>query len=427
VVIILLLISEHYSISVVIIALCIAAIINVLKVIIIDNSGGSLFTGSSEHKKHHEIDKKFKPSSETLEIIKNGYKGPISHLKSDANYGDDFSRKLNMNNQLKYKKTAGDFKRQLHWGQLKLFLSELEFLTMVMKQYNTNTDNTTKNDNTDSKLPIYFIYAGAASGNHIVYLQKLFPMIYFELYDPLKFAIKDTEKIKTHVQFFTDADAEYWSKRKDIYLVFCSDIRSDPPSDENIVNNMNMQLKWWDIMKPELSMFKFRLLWTKGIIKYPEGDIYLQAYSGWKSSETRLIVKKHAKLIEYNNTEYESACFCHNTVNRIKHYNNGMSDLSIEKDGIDNCYDCTSFIHIAKEYLLSNIGIYDKSKNIMDFINEIQKNIIRGERTIKSQTEKQISDMVDMLKRKKYVKCENRKCKVCMSGADILKNKSDEF
>jgi hypothetical protein len=172
-----------------------------------------------------------------------------------------------------------------------------------------------------SDKPIYFVYAGAAPGDHQDYLKALFPDIYFELYDPNDFICKDSDKLKTHVQFFTNKDAEYWRSMSDkVFLVFCFDIRSEPPSDENIKRNMDMQLEWWKIMNPELSMFKFRLPWSEGQTEYPKGDIYFQAFPGPTSIETRLIVKKDAPIIKYDNKNYEDACFYHNVVERIRYY-----------------------------------------------------------------------------------------------------------
>lgn len=61
-----------------------------------------------------------------------------------------------------------------HWGQRKLFLSELYFLTKY------------------SKLGKVVIYAGAAPGTHIEYLATLFPEHIFLLVDPCHYDIKPT-------------------------------------------------------------------------------------------------------------------------------------------------------------------------------------------------------------------------------------------
>ena len=82
----------------------------------------------------------------------------------------------------------------IHWGQRKLFLSELWFLTHY------------------GHLAKNVVYAGAASGTHIPFLVTLFPDHYFILVDPGKFKLKlmrnDTtkseERIEVKNEFFTD-------------------------------------------------------------------------------------------------------------------------------------------------------------------------------------------------------------------------------
>ncbi len=73
-----------------------------------------------------------------------------------------------------------------HWGQRKLLLSEIEFLTV------------------HGSPGCVVIYAGAAPGTHIPYLVKLFPEVKcFVLYDPADFAVTNSERIEVHQGFFT--------------------------------------------------------------------------------------------------------------------------------------------------------------------------------------------------------------------------------
>ena len=62
-----------------------------------------------------------------------------------------------------------------HWGQRKLFLSELYFLTKY------------------AGLSKNVIYAGAAPGKHTKYLATLFPEHKFILVDPSPFHIEENE------------------------------------------------------------------------------------------------------------------------------------------------------------------------------------------------------------------------------------------
>ena len=64
----------------------------------------------------------------------------------------------------------------VHFGQRKLFLSEVEFLTNVCASFEAKKPF----------KPIVCIYAGAAPGNHIDLLSQMFPFVKFHLVDPAK-------------------------------------------------------------------------------------------------------------------------------------------------------------------------------------------------------------------------------------------------
>lgn len=314
-------------------------------------------------------------------------------------------RLLDLSKQKKYERRTYEYKPALHWGQLKLFLSEVEFLTKVYQLASSQSKE------------IWFVYAGAAPGHHIKFLSELFPTIHFELYDPNKFVVKDSVMIKTHVQFFMDDDAKYWAEQKDKFVVFCSDIRTEPATHENIVRNMNMQLEWWKIMNPELSMFKFRLPWELGTTEYPDGEIYIQAYPGPTSSETRLICKKNAELKMYDNTQYEDACFYHNSETRVRKYQTILGNLVLARDGLDMCYDCASFIYIMQEYL-KVMGL--PMTSLRKLLNKIQQEISFGRDTVLSHSIKHFSESLITLSKLAYIPCLNDKCKICISGHQFI-------
>lgn len=322
---------------------------------------------------------------------------PISRFTSS-------SRLLDLSKRQKYERRTFDYKPALHWGQLKLFLSEVEFLTKVM-QISNNAE-------------IWFVYAGAAPGHHIKFLSDLFPKVHFELYDPNKFVIKDSNRIKTHVQFFMNEDAKYWAEQsKSKFIVFCSDIRTEPATHENIIRNMSMQLEWWKMINPELSMFKFRLPWEAGKTEYPDGEIYLQAYPGPTSSETRLICKKNAELKMYDNTEYEDACFYHNLETRSLRYQTSLGNLVLSRDGLDMCYDCASFIYIMQEYLvIMNLPMTGLRK----LLNDVQQEISFGRGTVLSHSIKYFSESLTTLSKLAYIPCNYNRCTVCTSGHQFV-------
>lgn len=113
-----------------------------------------------------------------------------------------------------YRRRTNEEKMSIHWGQRKLLMSEIQFFTLYW----------------DPKVipnPLC-VYAGAASGVHIGILSKMFPSFTFHLYDPSKFEIKETDKIKIFTGpdqgYFTDEVAQKYAGRNDIF--FISDIRT---------------------------------------------------------------------------------------------------------------------------------------------------------------------------------------------------------
>ena len=73
-----------------------------------------------------------------------------------------------------------------HWGQRKLGLALIQFLTIYW-------------DKNVVPKPIV-VYAGAAHGLNISVVSELFPDVTFELYDPGNFVINPTEKIRIYNQ-----------------------------------------------------------------------------------------------------------------------------------------------------------------------------------------------------------------------------------
>jgi len=97
-----------------------------------------------------------------------------------------------------------------HWGQRKLLLSEIEFLT-VFGQKGT-----------------LVVYAGAAPGTHTNYLADLFPSMDFLLVDPSEFYAKPTNRIEIRQEFFTEQICrEVREGGRDV--LFISDIRTADP------------------------------------------------------------------------------------------------------------------------------------------------------------------------------------------------------
>jgi hypothetical protein len=254
-----------------------------------------------------------------------------------------------------YKRRRSEFKTTNHWGQRKLLLSEIEFLTLFYKSdiYKANTNKS-----------VYVVYAGAAPGIHIKYLAKLFPRVHFELYDPREFSriLENHTHIKMHRALFLEEDAESWSSKThpDSHMLLVSDIRTASPytmsmeeSEEHIASDNALQKSWWEKMRPAMAMFKFRLPWDDASTLYPSGDIHLGVFVGPTSSETRLIINSpDAPMKSYDNAKYEGQLFRFNSVERLRPYENILFDVpSEQKDGLDNRYDSAAEIHIIQSYL----------------------------------------------------------------------------
>lgn len=217
---------------------------------------------------------------------------------------------------LGYERTQQLYKNLLHNGQLKLFLTELAFLTECLDAI---TDK------------VIVIYAGSAPSNKIKCLADMFPGAKFVLVDPREHYImypKDTD-MYDHVDdiifFKTARSSEYGTKEiqtynnkrikrsdfngdipgniceiiqnskstfhiiEDFYsdgiseiltplttnnrVLFISDIRSkneteDNPTDLDIIWNSALMYNWIESLKPERFMVKFRTPYHVGKAAY---------------------------------------------------------------------------------------------------------------------------------------------------------------
>jgi len=205
-----------------------------------------------------------------------------------------------------YQRSKDVIKTNVHNGQLKLFLTELEFLT----------------DSLDKDTPAIVVYAGSAPSNKIYFLAKMFPRVKFVLVDPnehyimfsggsqyddkwinkcLYFRAREKTKFapttarinawlggaqvtprrgivqqtiptnildiirETDYSFYIIED--YFTEEIGALLsgdcLFISDIRSreesaDNPTDLDILWNSAMMYNWLKVLKPRRYMLKFR-------------------------------------------------------------------------------------------------------------------------------------------------------------------------
>eukprot|EP01129_Flabellula_baltica_P007253 TRINITY_DN279_c0_g1_i1.p1 TRINITY_DN279_c0_g1~~TRINITY_DN279_c0_g1_i1.p1 ORF type:complete len:373 (+),score=55.73 TRINITY_DN279_c0_g1_i1:95-1213(+) len=284
-----------------------------------------------------------------------------------------FSRQLKDDDpRTKYRRRNKETKTVIHWGQRKLLLSEIEFLS----KYGTESKNV--------------VYAGASPGTHIKVLSQMFPDHIFYLYDPAPFNKSIIEysnkynKVKLYQIMFTD---ELALEFENVDVLFISDIRSADSSIHNreehelrIRIDLYNQLNWHNMMKSTRSMFKFRLPYGNGYTKYINGDIYLPVWGPITTSECRLVTNRCChptdnELINYDNCKYEEQMFYFNTIRRV-----GLYSHNVKGEGLDHCYDCRSEIEILKLYLETN-ELQSNEKAIAKLSKKISRFL--GKRTLK--------------------------------------------
>lgn len=278
---------------------------------------------------------------------------PHTLQNKNAVYSKKFVRILT--DEFPQKKYAPKEKDQdrtsVHFGQRKLFLSEVEFLTNCCKEIPQNR----------IFKKIILIYAGAAPGLHLEFLSEMFPFIKFVLIDPAKMGFESNEKIRIHQEYFNDEMAlNLWEEFKEEIILFVSDIRrfgpgaklTDAEIEKEILEDMRNQMNWYNILKPFRSLFKFRLPYVenrpnaKYTLDYLEGDIYFQIWPPNSSSETRLYVRENAKIKSYDCLKYENQLYYFNNIERVNCY-----EHNYDIDGLDHCYDCRAEIYVFEYYI----------------------------------------------------------------------------
>lgn len=262
----------------------------------------------------------------------------------------------------------------LHHGQRKLFNTELYMLSNYLKSHDEHA---------------VVVYAGAAAGVHFPYLSSLFPNVDFHLYDPARFAIKETSRIHIYNEFFTDDVASSWGpngsmrkKYKGCHFFLC-DIRvdisdlNDNAREAQVTEDMQRQQRWAQLAHPmKASMLKFRPPYdSTATLEYLPGKILWQTWPGKASGETRLITESaqfNNKLVKYDVGKYEDMCAYHNMVYRpyIKY-----TDLKLFKSvpGYDGGWDARAEAETWKMYININAKLTQNVGNIAKKMNQLTK------------------------------------------------------
>eukprot|EP00929_Paragymnodinium_shiwhaense_P087863 TRINITY_DN48013_c0_g1_i1.p1 TRINITY_DN48013_c0_g1~~TRINITY_DN48013_c0_g1_i1.p1 ORF type:complete len:528 (-),score=112.74 TRINITY_DN48013_c0_g1_i1:117-1625(-) len=238
-----------------------------------------------------------------------------------------------------YRERRNSLKTVVHWGQRKLLLSEIEFLTLYGRDCTR------------------VIYAGSAPGTHVPFLETLFPHLHFVLVDPGEFRVKATAKVEVRREFFTTELARALRedpKRPSSSTLFISDVRTGDPKihskeqvEAYVAKDMAMQQEWVRALEPHRAMLKFRLPWTPGRTEYLHGDIHLPVWGPPTTTETRLITDgKRTKL--YDHRKYEEQMFFFNNVTRVRRYKTDVIGA-----GLCEGYDSAAEVRILQGFLRS--------------------------------------------------------------------------
>ena len=240
----------------------------------------------------------------------------------------------------------------VHIGQRKLLMSEIQLLTEYT-EHNT--------------LPPLVLYVGSAPGTHLITLSAMFPHAFFILYDGAKF----DPILYKHPRFqindgergFVTTEMVHRMKFNTDQLLFVSDIRlgeSNKSKFEDGVNrDMTLQREWMDILKPKMSLLKFRMsyLMKHGEqMSYTKGTILYGIWPKEASGETRLLVhqKDVGTMIDYDFKSYEEVMFFHNKFARPYCYTPTVAIkkfiLSPENKTYCFCYDCRAEINTMERY-----------------------------------------------------------------------------
>jgi hypothetical protein len=274
----------------------------------------------------------------------------------------------------------------VHYGQVKLFISDLAFLNLFIDYNKTPTP--------------FVVVIGAAPGEHFPALVKMFPRVIFHLYDPSDFNIsrENMERISIHKKLFTMRDAESWSDRSDVYII--SDLRvvtqackaSPAIFEAQVAEDMKLQQEIILTVNPVAASLKLRFPYVdtnrdgKMIdkpVEYLDGFVFKQPWAKQNTNETRLFpIKVNGKYRRriWSSIKYQDQTYFHNRFSRVsnEYFNPYTSDITpIYENELLNDYDSTATIYVIRDYILKmekNEGTREKGialyRVIMDIIND---------------------------------------------------------
>jgi hypothetical protein len=291
-------------------------------------------------------------------INSDSYNFKMIHESDEMLVTVPFSRTMDLEHdrRLPYRRRKNEEKNNIHWGQRKLLMSEIEFLTMY------------------GHLSETVLYVGAADGRHLVLLSMMFPKHKFVLYDPSEFHkdlvnLSKQSAVEIHHELFLDEHVELYADQR---VLFVSDIRMVPESfkankslgaeadestnqelEENVRHDMELQKNWLLKLRPAAAMMKFRLPYLPGTTEYLRGEIYYQCWAPATSTETRLVISPelcaNPEFVTYDHTVYEAIMFRFNLCTRNQKHNLPI----VVEQGTPHNYDMFAELYILAGYLSS--------------------------------------------------------------------------
>ena len=252
----------------------------------------------------------------------------------------------------------------MHFGQRKLLMSEIQLLTEYYASDNSKAD------------PVV-VYVGAAPGSHLITLSRLFPRVRFILYDAARFdqrLLENTEVFKIRKEFFTeDSCQDILAEVSRDRLLFVSDIRKSAVAnglpghkgdlssafEQGVMEDMITQQNWVLNMKPRFSLLKFRMpynLQCEDKISFLDGRLLYGVWAKPTSGETRLLVdaeRDQFRIRECTFKAYEETLAFHNKYVRTFGFTSAIRRYHkhiVDTNRYCPCYDCYAELSILEAY-----------------------------------------------------------------------------
>ena len=298
-----------------------------------------------------------------------------------------------------YAEDARDFEPRCHWGQLKLHLSEWDFLNRTRDLWSTR--------------PTVVVYAGAADGAHTPLLADLFPEVHrWFLFDGAPFApgVLRHPRIRAFTGdagFVTDATVPTFARLAKEEgakaILFISDIRT-VPSETRVKEDMVSQARWGIRLGADAMLLKFRPPYTRVnaadgqkvatvpsaspadfaspdpttnklpppliVVNndvpearrslYLDGEVQPQLFAPLNSTETRLYVRRHPDgtypLRFYDVVRHEEESYFYNLTTRRLLLPSHEPALDLYLPGFDHGWESAQAYRIAREYVETRPG-----------------------------------------------------------------------